>query len=186
MDLTIEDVATRLGKTARQVRYMIKMNRLRARKIGGAYFVADADLPLSDGQVAAQSRKAERLLEVADAALAPATAAAGTARRYSVRDLKAWQIAQPLHTSAAAGLGADHPATKRLYAALRCLARGCHRFDRDEKAAAYREARDHASDATTDLLLAKHAEADAVAHTLEQELMPAMAGLIRRLERRRR
>ena len=35
MDVTIDEAAALIGKTARQVRYMINMNRLPARRDGG-------------------------------------------------------------------------------------------------------------------------------------------------------
>ena len=48
MQLTLEQAATRLGKSLRQVRYMIKSQRLPAQKVGGRWMVDSADLPLSE------------------------------------------------------------------------------------------------------------------------------------------
>jgi len=66
------------------------------------------------------------------------------------------------------------------------LTRGCHRFEPGEKADAYRQARDAASLAIVELLLCENAEADQLVIQLEQELMAALAGLLRRLDQRRR
>ena len=64
------------------------------------------------------------------------------------------------------------------------LARGCHRFDRRAKADAYQAARDAASVAVCELLMDDREGLDAQVHTLEQEFMPAVAGLLRRLDRK--
>lgn len=72
-------------------------------------------------------------------------------------------------------------------ACLDQLAVGCHRYDRQEKTLAYRAARDAASLAAMELLL--HSDAnpqDGLLDAIEQELMPAVAGLLRRSERRGR
>ena len=50
MQLTIDQAAIRLGKTARQVRYLIQSERLPARKVGGRWVIESENLPLSEGQ----------------------------------------------------------------------------------------------------------------------------------------
>lgn len=106
--------------------------------------------------------------------------------RYSVRDLKAFQLALPLHRKAHECLGSDHPATAALRQVLEHLAQGCHRFEHADKIAAYRQARDSASLAICELVLCGRDEAEAMVTGIEQELMAALAGLLRRLEWRRR
>jgi hypothetical protein len=66
------------------------------------------------------------------------------------------------------------------------LAQGCHRFDRQEKAVSYGAARDEASLAACELLLEASEGSKNPAITLEQELMAALAGLLRRTDRSRR
>ena len=100
-------------------------------------------------------------------------------RRYSVRDLKAFQIALPLHRKAQAAFGADHPATQCLKRVLEQLTRGCHRYERSDKVEAYRAARDQASLAVCELVLTESGAADQLIHALEQDLMAALAGLMR-------
>ena len=46
MQLTIEQAAARLGKSPRQVRYLIQTRRLPARKFSGAWLIESADLEL--------------------------------------------------------------------------------------------------------------------------------------------
>jgi hypothetical protein len=81
--------------------------------------------------------------------------------------------------------GADHAATRHLHECLGQLALGCHRYARAEKARAYQAARDAASLAALELILAGDAALDNHRGVLEQELMPAIAGLLRRAERKR-
>jgi hypothetical protein len=107
-------------------------------------------------------------------------------RRYSVRDLKAFQIALPLHRQTVTAFGADHPAAQCLKRVLEQLTQGCHRFDRSDKAAAYRTARDAASLAVCELVLTESASADPLVNAIEQDLMAALAGLIRRVDKRKR
>jgi excisionase family DNA binding protein len=44
--LSLAEAATVLGKSERQVRYMINNGRLKAVKIGGSWVVESSDLPL--------------------------------------------------------------------------------------------------------------------------------------------
>lgn len=181
MEQTIEQAAIALGKSVRQVRYLIKTGKLRARKIGTTWVVESGDLPRSPEQLEVAAQKIERLREVVDVALDPTHS---SLRRYSVRDLRATQLVLPLLQSCARELGGEHPATRSLQRVLEHLSRGCHRFRRAEKADAYREARDEASRTVCALLLAETPAAVAIVDGIEQELMAALAGLLRRCEMR--
>ncbi len=185
MKLSLEQAAARLGKSERQVRYLIMNNRLPAEKVAGRWLIDSDALPLSAGQQHAVERKERQLRAAVEEGLA-LPEASERAPRYSVRDLKAFQLALPAHGKAVTLLGADHPATAALRRVLGALTRGCHRFDYGEKAEAYRLARDAASEAIVELVLCGRAEADALVCTLEQEVMAALAGLLRRLDQRRR
>lgn len=182
MRLTLSETAQRLGKTERQVRYMIEQGQVAAKKRGGRWFLESEDLPLSDGQKEAMDRQVRQLRDAVDDTLGIAS----TKRRYSVRDLVAFQIALPLFQQSVKALGADHPASQALHRMLDLLSRGCHRFEPAEKGAAYREARDAASSAVCELLLSGEDTAGEIATEIEQDLMAAFAGLLRRAEGRRR
>ncbi len=185
MHLTVDQAAARLGKSARQIRYLIKARQLPARKFGGRWVIDSEDLNLSEGQTRAVERRERQLRAVVEEGLGLPDA--GERRpRYSVRDLKAFQIALPIHARAAEHIGEDHPATRALRRVLELLTRGCHRFEHSAKADAYQEARDAASQAVCELLLAGSREADELVTAIEQELMAALAGLLRRVDRRRR
>ncbi|KFB70854.1 MAG: DNA binding domain, excisionase family [Candidatus Accumulibacter phosphatis] len=185
MKLTLEQAAARLGKSERQIRYLVHNGRLPAEKIGGRWLIDSDALTLSDGQREAVERKERQLRAAVEEGLG-LPAASERSPRYSVRDLKGFQLALPLYRQTAACLGADHPATLALRRVLEELARGCHRFEHAEKAEAYRQARDAASAAVVELLLCTRPETDAVAVQIEQDLMAALAGLLRRLDHRRR
>ncbi|HMV06795.1 MAG TPA: helix-turn-helix domain-containing protein [Accumulibacter sp.] len=185
MKLSLEQAAARLGKSERQVRYLIMNGRLPAEKVAGRWLIDSAALPLSPGQQSAIERKERQLRAAVEDGLG-LSEANERAPRYSVRDLKAFQLAQPVHGKALALLGADHPATAALRSVLGALTRGCHRFDYGEKAEAYRFARDATSEAIVELLLCGRSETDELVALLEQELMAALAGLLRRLDHKRR
>lgn len=182
MKLSLEQAATRLGKSRRQVLYMIQKGSLPAEKLAGSWFIDADHLPLD----AAQQRRADDKQRQLKAAVEEALAIEPESehRRYSVRDLKAFQIALPLYRQTCQALTADHPASRALKQVLEALSQGCHRFDRQEKAAAYRAARDQASLAVCELVLAGSEAADRLRHALEQDLMAALAGLMRRMDSR--
>lgn len=183
MELTLEEAATRLGKSPRQVRYMIRHKRISARKAAGRWLVDVDALPRSPGQMEAARRKEAALRAAVDEALSLPEPRSGA--RYSLRNLKAFQIGLPLYERATAELGAEHVAALQLRAALGQLARGCHRFEPQHKAEAYRAAREHASVAVCELLLCRGERPDALAATVEVELLTAIAGLLRRADRGR-
>lgn len=182
MKLTLEQAATRLGKSKRQVLYLIRNGGLPAEKLAGSWFIDSEHLPLEPEQQSSADRKQRQFKAAVEEALA--IAPESEQKRYSVRDLKAFQIALPLYQKACQALTADHPASQALKRVLELLSQGCHRFDRQEKAEVYRAARDQASLAVCELVLAGSESADQLIYALEQELMAALAGLLRRMDGR--
>ena len=67
MELTVRDAARILGKSERQVRYLIQTGRLSANKRDGQWKISRDDLPRSKGQQRAERHKAERASDVAAA-----------------------------------------------------------------------------------------------------------------------
>jgi len=183
MQITIDEAAARLGKSARQVRYLIQNGSLSANKVNGRWVIEADDLPLSEPQRAALGRQERALRGAVERGLGLDEE---KRQRYSVRDLKAFELALPLHQRTEALLGADHPATRALRRSLLLLAQGCHRFSREDKATSYHAGRDAVSRAVCELVLAENGEAEPIIHDIEQDLMAAFSGLLRRLERRSR
>lgn len=181
MTLTLSQAASQLGKTQRQIRYLIQEGRLKARKDGGRWVVDSADLPLAGPRQEAQARRQDRLRDAADEALGPRPA-----KRWGLKDLKAITIGVPLYQRARDCFGDDALPTRELRAGLDLLAVGAHRFGATDKRDAYRGARDAAARAAMALLLAPGPEAETLFAEIERELMPAIVGALRRTERRDR
>jgi hypothetical protein len=185
MTLSLSDVARLLGKSERQVRYMVKTGRLAGRK-EGAHWVFDRDaLPLSQGQTRAQDQKAARALAIAQDVLGPAAARPDGAERMSLRQLTAMSEGLRLHATVREALGIAHPAAMHLRESLAMLGLGFHAFHGREKATHFGVAREQASRAVVELLI-HGGEADALALAIEASFIPAIGGLVRRAERRGR
>lgn len=183
MQFTLRQSADQLGKSIRQVRYMIQLGQLPATKVAGEWQVNSADLPSTPVQVEAALHRDQKLRATVEDVL-DLSERQGR-RRYSVRDLRAVQIGLPLFQAATRDLGPEHPSTLALRAMLEHLACGCHRFRHAEKLTAYHEARDAASRATCELVIAGGERATWLLDQVEQDLMAALAGLLRRCERKR-
>ena len=133
MHLSIEQAAVLLGKTRRQLVYMIAQGKLAANKVGGRWVIERSTLTVD---AAAQQRASQRNAHFR-AAVEEALAPAGKTRRYTLADLKAVQLATPIHRELV-DRGADWKLAKEhMRACLDQLAIGCHRFDRREKMGAW-------------------------------------------------
>lgn len=184
MKLTLKDAAKRAGISERRMRYLIQNKRVKAEKVGRQWLIDEGDLTYSEARREADARKQRQLVAAVEDGLGldePGTRPA----RYSIYDLKAFQIALPIFRDLSTTLSPNHPACEALRQTLRDLTTGCHRFDRSEKAACYRAARDAASSAVFELALSEHERARELLNQIEQELMAALAGLMRRVDRRR-
>ena len=180
MDLSLQQAADILGKTRRQVVYMITQGRLAAHKVGGRWMVQRSALQVDPDVQERTSNKNERLRAAVEEALVPTKE-----RYYTVRDLKAVQVATSIYRKLLQEGGNRENVAGHIRECLDQLAMGCHRYNRNTKSIAYSAARDSASLAVMELLLNGKAESvDPLVQTIENELMPALAGLIRRVERK--
>ncbi len=200
MKLSIAETATVLGKSQRQIRYMIKTGELRAAKAGQRWRIDSADLPISEAErqalversQVARSAFEKGLEPVVKAALsAPGDAVAGEERKrsYSVTDLRAFQAGEEIYREARRDLGTEEPAVLHLFEALSLLSRGCHCFHPKEKAGRFTEARELAATAVAALLLHDGGEEGrrrSLAQRIEQEMIPKVAGLVASYEKRSR
>lgn len=181
MELSLTQAAQLLGKTRRQIEYLIQTGKLTARKDGGRWRIDEADLPLTPAQRAARARRGQGLRDVVDEVLEHAAPKA----RYSMRDLRAFQEARTLWRDCLARVEPQHLARRHLRTVLEQLALGCHRYDRRDKAAAYSQARDAASLAACALLVDGPEDMQSLVEGIENGLIPAIAGLMRRADRGR-
>lgn len=187
MQLTLSEAAALLGKSERQVRYLISHGKLSASKSGGRWVVDAQTLKAQGADSRAASANVTQSAEL-DRRLA-AAAEVPPARRYSVRDLRAYQAAEPVYREVRANLGAQDTVTVRLRRALDLLARGCHTYQSQRKLELYEDAREQVAGAVMDLLLdgpEQDAQRTVFADRLENTLLPQLAGLIRSSEQRRR
>lgn len=179
MHLSLEQAAALLGKTRRQVVYMIEQGRLPAQKAGGRWVIERAALTADAAVQQRATQHQARLQAAVEEALAPA----GKNRRYAFADLKGVQLATPIYRELLARGVACEPAAVQMRVCLDQLAVGCHRYDRREKSSAYRAARDAASLAAMELWLRSGGGDEPLVDAIEQELLAAIAGLLRRSER---
>jgi hypothetical protein len=194
MQLSLADAAIALGRSQRQIRYLIQTGGLAARKEGGRWVIDSADLPLSAGQRQALAERAEQARQALDKGLAPLEKGArdgkdGDKRHYSVTDFRAYQAGMALLRELRVAESRPSEAEDCLFQALRDLSRGCHAFQPADKAARFAAARDAAADAVVHLLLAARDEQDpchAWAERLEQEFLPKVSALLASQEKRSR
>lgn len=192
MHLSIAETASLLGRSQRQVRYLIKTEQLKAVKEGGRWRIKSRDLPLTDVQRQALAERSQVARATFERGLEPAARAAGaeeTTRRYSVTDLFAFQAGEEIYRAACSELGIADPVIGRLYAALELVTRGCHCYHPSEKARRFTEAREEIAAAVAELLLRGDDRQEVrrqLAIRLEQEVIPKLAGLVASYEKRGR
>jgi excisionase family DNA binding protein len=187
--LTLPEVATLLGKSERQVRYLIKQGRLQARKDGRRWLVESTELPLSESQRQALGERVRVARDAFERGVAPADKASRAKRRYTVRELDTFRIGVALLRDLRGALGLDHPAPEALMGCLRDLTVGCHEYHPEDKVHFFVCARRQAAVALVELLAGAEDGSseprEALAERLEQELLPKLAGMIAGQERRR-
>ena len=200
MKLSIAEAATVLGKSQRQIRYLIKTAGLRATKEGSRWRIDSGDLPISDADRQALAERSQVAREAFEKGLEPVVKAALSARgdapadeekkrSYSVTDLRAFQAGEAIYREARRDLGPEEPAVRHLFDALSLLSRGCHCYHPKEKAGRFIEARELAATAVAALLLHEGeatSERRSFAQRIEQEMIPKVAGLVASYEKRSR
>ena len=184
MDLSLSEAARLLGKSDRQVRYLIREGKLKARKEGGRWQVRREDLGLSPGQERAAEQKTERAARLAEEILRPE--GGNAKKKYSIRDLRAYREGSQVYRELTGAAGADHAAAKGLRESLMLLACGYHEFLAETKADFYARARQAASRAAMALLLDDEDGHRERIERLENGFLPALGGLIHHAEKRGR
>lgn len=173
---------TKLDKSVRQVRYLVKLGKsCCSRKVAGRWLVTipatNATLPGEDAAVPSPHRMAQQRKQAAlRAAVEDALELPPPQRRYSLRDLKAFQVGQPLYQQALTLLGPDHARVGRrvrpwsfCHAAI-----GLTVPTRPKRIGRRAHA---ASRAVCELLLLPASGSDVLVDGIEQDLMAALAGL---------
>jgi excisionase family DNA binding protein len=193
MELTIAEAAQLLGKSYRQVRYMIKNQRLSARKVGGQWLIDRTNLPLTEGQARAAEHKLERARQVVEESLGVPLAVAEKEaierrRRYGVAIQPAFRLAMPVYRKAVEMLGDQHRAGLAIREALFLITEGWHEFRPEQKVEPLRQARIRLCQALTELLLIDDGDPEIkrLAETIELQVLPSLGGMLRHAEKRDR
>ena len=178
---TLSEAAAQLGKSERQVRYMIRQGDLKALKVSGRWYVPAEAIEKTPARTARRQPKAEALRAAVDQALD--AVAPAHAKPWTVRNIRAIQHAVALHGRLSSAFGADSPPAQQMAHALSHLVRGGYAFDRADKRACYQQARLTACDLLATLLLKTDDPAPELIEAIERDLMPTLVGLLRKTER---
>jgi excisionase family DNA binding protein len=199
--LSVREAAVLTGRSERTIRRLIQQGKLSADRGDAGWRVRTDRLMQWLGEHRGTGVGADRLRQELDAVLSGASKRAASSeqpsrRAYSVADLKAFNRAQPVYrrllalgedSRPAAGVAA---AASALSEGLECLSVGCHTWRRPEKIEQYVSAREHIARAAGRLLMGvadgdtRSTTCHEVAAVLEQDVLPAVNGLIRKLERK--
>ena len=181
MELSLKEAAQNLGKSVRQIRYLIDQKQLPARKLGARWFIREEDLPLSPGRRQARIHKVERAAHAMEQVLVQKSPK--DQKSYSMTQLKAFQVGRELLQELETSLAQEHPISELLREALLEIASAFHAFNRSEKKLRFSKARDLSSRAAA-LILLHQPKLETLAQSLEQQLIPKIGGLLRHLERK--
>ncbi|CAM2065705.1 Helix-turn-helix domain-containing protein [Sulfidibacter corallicola] len=117
MQLTLQEAARYLGKSERQLRYLIQTGKLPSRKIKGRHYIDKNELPLSSGQAKAARQKAKSFQKLTSEVIGE-DAAQAIDKNYSVRNLRVFEIGREIYLELAKVRGANDPATAALQAGM--------------------------------------------------------------------
>lgn len=174
MQLSLNQAAELLGKTRRQVMYMIEQGQLPGQKVGGRWMLDRDDLGLDEETERRSDAKQARFRQAVDDALKTK----GKDRYYSLADLHVVPTATSVYQTLLGNGERWQKAAEHMRECLDHIAVGCHRFHKPEKADAYRAARDAASLAAMEIWLQKDQSKSESLKKIEQELMPALNDLL--------
>ncbi|HND33699.1 MAG TPA: helix-turn-helix domain-containing protein [Myxococcota bacterium] len=177
--LSLAEAAARMNRSVRQLRYMLKKGELPAQKIGGTWLVREEDLPTSAADRRVEAEKLASLQQTVTEAIAPSVR---PGLRYSVTSIRAFSVLVQLRKEARGALRADHPALACIDASALAIAQGAHAFRPRAKAEIFELARNEAAAAVAWLHLEESSAGPSLAAGLEQDVLPALSGLLRRAE----
>ncbi len=178
MNLSLKEASTVAGLSIRQLRYQIQSGKIKANKINGKWCIPKEQLPLSPGREQAQQQKLERVADIAHQVLRTKKS-----KRYSLLDLRAYTLSASLYQE----IGSDsvHQKAKALLLeAMLELACACHAYNQVRKSHGFALARDHLCQALVYLHLESPTTQNWMAK-IEQEIIPAIGGLLRHVERKK-
>lgn len=184
MKVTLVEAARLLGKSPRQLRYMLKQGELKGEKVEGRWVFDDAALPRSPAQERARAQKAAELEAAVNEGI-EAVVRKPRGRGYSVGDLVAFRTGAAACREAARRFGDEHRASVAMRASVVALGQGCHRFHHREKNEAFARAREESAAAVALLHIEGGDAARTLADEIEANYLSALVGLLRPSRRKR-
>lgn len=182
--LTAREAATLLGISPRAVRSRLQHGTLRGHKVQGVWRIPRAHLPATDEEVAAQARRAQEVRDAVEEELARGTA--GERAPRSLCGLSAYRAGRRTLLATEEGQGVVfEEARRQLKAALVALGRAWPVYLPGPRLRLLDTARSEFGAAIAILGLEPTLGLQ-LADELEREALPALAGMCRATERRRR
>ncbi len=186
MLLSVTEAAQLLGQSPRTVRARLSRGELAGRKRGGRWVIPREALPLPESEHRRLQERAAAIRETVDAALP--SRVTGAKKRRSVVDEVGFRAAHALRAELR---GNAHPAAagaaEALEAGLVAIGLAVHEWSPASRIAALTRARAAVSGTIVGLLLSGPLPPDDPVRgwvvTLEHEVLPPIAGLLRRAER---
>ena len=177
-NVSISEAAILLGKTERQIRYMIQKQTLDAYKDGSRWIISIKNRPkpeTNERQMRGLQATVEATLGISD----------HKKTKWTVRSLDIFEKGRNIYLETQEKFGDKASAVLySLFLALQAITRGTHAYHRAQKIRNYQRARQYTCDAITQALLHKDVNIHDVADKLEQDLLTHLSGLMRRAERR--
>ncbi len=195
MELSVREAAVLLGRKPRTIRAQLARGELPGRKRGGRWRIEGRKLPLTEAQRSDLQRKADRVRTAVDDALPSRMAASSGQRSRSLADLDAFRrgtevLAEMRMARSPLEKAVQERAAAMAQEALLAIAEGVTLFEREHKLEALNRARSGLARCTALLLLSGGIPPAEPVYgwvaALESEVMPAVAGLARWAESRRR
>lgn len=192
MEVSLNEAAVLMGKTPRQVRYLLQQAKITARKVDNVWVIDAESLPLNDAQKAAINARAEVVRESMSKAFEPLLQIVKkgvSQQEYTVRSLNAFKIGEVIYRVMVKELGPADEATRFLRRSLELMGQGYHSFYPDDKLEYYKAARESGASALMSMLLDGAPDDERrqeIAHHLEGDYLPSVSGLVRYSERNSR
>ena len=194
MEISVREAASLLGRSRRTVRAQLARGEIAGRKRGGHWRIDRRHLPLTADQHRALQKRAERVRGAVEAALPSRSATHRADRSRSLVDLEAFRLGaavlHDLRQHPQALPEAEHARIASvLERSLLDLAESSLQFDRDAKRQALHRCRAKLAEAVGLLALVSsvtpNASANGWMQRLEKEMLPALAGFARWVDRLR-
>lgn len=193
MELRIEEAAKLLGKSARQIRYMIETKRLPARREGKTWKIRKEDLPLTEGQERAKERKEEKVKNIAEEILGKQSKSLGQdiiekRMHYALKNQSSFTLSQEAYQRAKLIFGDTHYISKVLKRGLLYITLAWYEYASAQRIIWLQQARLRMCKALTELLTIpeRTPEMNALSELIEIHIIAGINGLARHAERNKK